>query len=59
MIGESSVGQDLDSSRIEVIKIGESNEDLTNFGKKSKMSLPVPLTLSSPAIRYFLIYRYY
>ena len=34
-----------------MIKIGESNEDLRNFGK-SKMSLPVQLNLSSPAVRY-------
>ena len=45
------IGEVEDTSRIEVIKIGESNEDLRNFGK-SKMSLPVQLNLSSPAVRY-------
>lgn len=47
MIGDS---QTPDSARIEVIKIGESNEDLTSFGEP-KMSLPVPVTLSSPVVR--------
>ena len=47
MLAESN---DLDSSKIEVIKIGESNEDLSNFGK-AKMSLPVPVSLSSPVVR--------
>ena len=47
MLGDSN---NLDSAKIEVIKIGESNEDLSNFGK-AKMSLPVPVTLSSPVVR--------
>ena len=47
MLGDSN---HLDSAKIEVIKIGESNEDLSNFGK-AKMSLPVPVTLSSPVVR--------
>lgn len=47
MLGNSN---NLDSAKIEVIKIGESNEDLSNFGK-AKMSLPVPVTLSSPVVR--------
>ena len=51
------IGEVEDPSRIEVIKIGESNEDLTNFGRKSsKMSLPVQLNLSSPAVRYFALF---
>ena len=45
-----SNSNNLDSAKIEVIKIGESNEDLSNFGK-AKMSLPVPVTLSSPVVR--------
>ena len=51
MIGDSFRETPLeDSSKIEVIKIGESFEDLTKFGQ-SKMSLPVPVNLASPAVR--------
>ncbi len=52
MIGDSFREISEDSSKIEVIKIGESFEDLTRFGENnSKMSLPVPVSLASPAVR--------
>lgn len=55
MIHESQLKFD-ESGKFDVLKIGESNEDLTNIGK-SKMSLPVQVNLSSPLIREWLAKR--